>query len=195
MQSEPQFAKTAHLNFGWFATAALMIAAATIERINGRIFICKCGYVKLWNGAVNSSDGSQHIADWYSLSHIIHGFIFFGATWLIGRNWPLWVRLAVATLIESGWEILENSSFIIDRYRAATISLDYFGDSILNSMSDIGFMILGFIAASRLQMKMTIALAVAMELLALAVIRDNLTLNVVMLLHPIEAIKNWQAAL
>jgi Protein of unknown function (DUF2585) len=173
----------------------IMALTALIERINGRILICKCGYVKLWNSAINSADGSQHISDWYSLSHIIHGFLFFGLTWLIGRNWPLWLRLAIATLIESGWEVLENSSFIINRYREGTISLDYFGDSIINSMSDIGFMILGFFAASKLPNKMTISLAIAMEILALTIIRDNLTLNVVMLLWPIEAIKNWQAAL
>jgi hypothetical protein len=173
----------------------IMAITAIIERVNGRLYICKCGYVKFWEGAVNSPGNSQHIADWYSLSHIIHGFLFFGLTSLIGRRWTIAVRLGFATVIEAGWEILENSSFIINRYREGTISLDYFGDSILNSMSDIGFMIIGFVIASRLPMKMTVAAALTMECLALAVIRDNLTLNVVMLLWPIEAIKHWQAAL
>ena len=173
----------------------IMAATATIERINGRIYICKCGYVKLWEGAVHSSGNSQHIADWYSLSHIIHGFIFYGLTHLVGKNWSMATRLGLATLIECGWEILENSSFIINRYREATISLDYFGDSILNSMCDVLAMVLGFYLASRLPTRLTIVAAIAMELLALYVIRDNLTLNVVMLVHPIEAIKNWQAAL
>jgi Protein of unknown function (DUF2585) len=178
-------------------TPALLIMAATalIERINGRIYICKCGFVKLWEGAVDSPGNSQHIADWYSLSHIIHGFLFYALTKLIMRRLSMAWRLGVATLIECGWETLENSSFIINRYREGTISLDYFGDSILNSMCDVGFMILGFWLASRLPTRITIAAAIVMELLALYVIRDNLTLNVVMLLHPIEAIKNWQAAL
>jgi hypothetical protein len=168
-------------------------AAALVEWINGRIFICKCGYVKLWHGVVNSPENSQHIADWYSLSHIIHGFLFYAGCWLLFRRWPLIWRFALAIAVEAGWEMLENSSFIIERYRAATISLDYFGDSIVNSVSDIAFMALGFWIAGRAPVKWVVVAAIAMELLALAVIRDNLALNVLMLLHPIEAIKQWQA--
>ncbi len=187
---------TKQFTIGTFLPAALIMAvAALIERLNGRIYICKCGFVKLWEGAVNSPGNSQHIADWYFLSHIIHGFIFYGLTHVIGQRWSMTMRLAIATVIECGWEILENSSFIINRYREATISLDYFGDSILNSMCDVLAMIIGFYLASRLPTRLTIAAAIAMELLALYVIRDNLVLNVVMLVHPIEAIKAWQAAL
>ena len=177
-----------------FLPVVVIIAfVALTEYIQGRLLICKCGYVKLWEGVVNSADNSQHIADWYSLSHIIHGFIFFGITWLVIRKWSLANRLIASTLIEGGWELLENSSFIINRYREGTISLDYFGDSIVNSTSDIGFMIIGFFIASKLPWKITLAAAIAMELLALYVIHDNLTLNVIMLLYPIEAIRNWQA--
>jgi hypothetical protein len=177
-----------------YLSAAIIIAiVALAEFVQGRLLICKCGYVKLWEGVVNSPDNSQHIADWYSLSHIIHGFIFFGVTWVLVQKWSMANRLLAATLVEGGWELLENSSFIINRYREGTISLDYFGDSILNSTSDIAFMILGFLIASKLPWKITVAAAIAMELLALYVIRDNLTLNVIMLLYPIEAIKNWQA--
>ncbi len=175
--------------------AIIMLFAASIERFNGRLYICKCGYVKLWEGVVNGPGNSQHVVDWYSLSHIIHGFVFYAGTFLVGRNWSIAKRLTLATFLEATWEVFENSSFIIERYRAATISLDYFGDSILNSMSDICFMILGFVLASRFPAKPIIAAAIAMELFALLMIRDNLTLNVLMLVHPIEAIKTWQAAL
>jgi Protein of unknown function (DUF2585) len=177
-----------------FLSIGLVVGlVAGAEYLNGRLPFCKCGYVKLWHGVVNSSENSQHIADWYSLSHIIHGFIFFGLGWLVLRKWTLAQRLLIATLVEGAWELFENSAFIINRYREATISLDYFGDSILNSVSDIGFMILGFFIASRLPWKTTFAAAIAMELLALYVIRDNLTLNVLMLLYPLEPIKHWQA--
>ena len=172
---------------------AIVALVAALQYSQGRLLICKCGYVKLWEGVVNSADNSQHIADWYSLSHIIHGFIFFGITWQLLQKWSLANRLIAATLVEGGWELLENSSFIIDRYREGTISLDYFGDSIINSACDIGFMIIGFFIASKLPWKVTLAAAITMELLALYVIRDNLTLNVIMLLYPIAVIKNWQA--
>lgn len=177
----------------YFPVVALVAFVAIIEYAQGRLLICKCGYVKLWEGVVNSAENSQHIADWYSLSHIIHGFIFFGISYALIRKWSLANRLLAATIIEGGWELLENSAFIINRYREGTISLDYFGDSIVNSTSDIGFMIIGFFIASKLTWKITVAAAIAMELLALYVIKDNLTLNVIMLLYPLEAIKNWQA--
>lgn len=156
--------------------------------------ICACGSVKLWHGAVQSSENSQHISDWYSMSHIIHGFIFFALGRLLLKKWPLGLALCVAIFIESAWEILENSPFIIDRYREVTISYGYAGDSIVNSVFDLIWMILGFFLASRLSWKITLGVALLFEAFTAYMIRDNLALNVLMLVAPIEAVKDWQAS-
>ena len=172
---------------------AAIIVTADILQIMGRPTICTCGYVKLWHGSANDAGTSQHIFDWYTFSHIIHGFIFYLFTWMLFPQAPLAARLLLAVVVECGWELLENSNFIIDRYRIATIALGYTGDSILNSMSDILSMMCGFFLAWKLPVKTIVALAVAMELFTGFLIRDNLTLNIIMLLHPIEAIRDWQA--
>lgn len=171
----------------------LIITAATVLLFMGRELICKCGYVMLWNGVVQSANNSQHISDWYTFSHIIHGFIFYGLTRLAFPRWSLAARLAVATLVEGSWEIFENTDFVINRYREATISLDYYGDSVLNSVCDILAMVAGFFLARRLPVWVTVALAVFFELFTGYMIRDNLALNIVMLLWPLDAIKTWQA--
>ncbi|NML07296.1 DUF2585 domain-containing protein [Sphingomonas sp. G-3-2-10] len=177
-----------------YAALALAAIFAVVLILMQRPPICACGTVKLWHGVVHSSENSQHLADWYTFSHIIHGFIFYAAAhfWLKGdaRRWAF----PAAVLTEGAWEVLENSPIIINRYREATMALGYSGDSIVNSMADIGWMSFGFWLATRLSARVTIGIAIAFELMTLILIRDNLTLNVLMLVWPVEAIKVWQGA-
>ena len=180
------------------ATLALVALAVAILFAMDRPPICTCGYVELWHGVVQSDGNSQHVTDWYSPSHFTHGLIMYFVAWLLWSKWrllggrPAPFALPIAVLVEAAWEISENTPMVIDRYRAVTVSFGYTGDSVLNSMGDIGCMILGFLVASRLPWWVSLVIAIAFELLTLFVIRDNLTLNVIMLFWPIEAIRQWQ---
>ena len=177
----------------WFIIGMIVLLGAALLLSMGRVPICTCGYVKLWHGVTMSSENSQHLSDWYSLSHVIHGLLFYAGAWWLFRQWSFGDRLALATLVELAWEVLENTPWIIQRYREGTVSLDYFGDSVVNSVSDIAMMMVGFWLAARLPVAWSIGLALLLELVALVAIRDNLTLNVLMLLWPIEAVRDWQA--
>lgn len=175
-----------------FLCIAVVAVTAGILLSMGRVPWCECGYIKLWHGEAIGAENSQHIADWYSPSHIIHGFLFFAALSLLKNKFSIGFRASLATLIEAAWEIFENTSFTIDRYRETTMALGYYGDSVVNSVSDIGFMLAGFLIAARLPVWASIVMVLALELIATVAIRDNLTLNIIMLIYPSETILNWQ---
>lgn len=172
--------------------AALIVTTALALYAMGHPWICKCGTVKLWHFQVVSAENSQHLIDWYTPSHVIHGFLFYFLFWLIAPRTSFGTRLILAIAVEAGWEIIENTDYVIDRYREATVALDYYGDSVLNSVSDIAFMILGFVLAARLPVWLTVLIAVAFEVFTGIMIRDGLALNVLMLLWPSETVLQWQ---
>ncbi|MEP3278923.1 MAG: DUF2585 domain-containing protein [Stappiaceae bacterium] len=176
----------------FFAGLTLIIVTALVLLAMGRVPICTCGTIKFWTADVAGADNSQHIADWYTFSHIIHGMLFYGLLWLLIPKKPLGLRALWAIAIEAGWEILENSPLIIDRYREATIALGYTGDSVLNSVFDILWMLLGFFLAARLPVWLTVAIALFFEIFVAFMVRDNLTMNVIMLVWPLDALREWQ---
>ncbi len=181
-------------NMAFWLTLIVFLCAVIILLVMGREPWCACGHIDLW-GTINTSEGSQQLFDWYSPSHLLHGLLFFALLWLLARRLPFGWRLMIATLVEAAWEVSENTTAVIEHYRAVTISLDYFGDSVLNSLSDMLVMVLGFFLARVLPVWASVALLIGFEALTMLIIRDGLTLNIIMLLWPLDLIRDWQAAL
>ena len=171
----------------------ILVATAAILLAMGRPPICTCGTIALWEPSAASPRTSQMLADWYSPSHLVHGFLFYAGLWWVARNRPVEHRFLLALLLEVAWEVVENTPLIIDRYREATTAIGYTGDSVLNSLSDAAMMAIGFLAARKLPLWASMAIVLVLELVPLLVIRDNLTLNVWMLLAPSDAIRAWQS--
>lgn len=173
---------------------ALVLVVTTFQlRNQGRLWSCSCRNLYLWSGNVWSSDNSQHLFDPYSFTHLLHGIIFFWIlVWIIPRLSLIW-RLWLAISIEALWEVIENSDFVIQRYREETAALGYQGDTIVNSLGDILICGAGFLFAYYLGIRKSLVLFVVTEVVLLLWIRDSLLLNVVMLIHPIDGIKEWQA--
>jgi hypothetical protein len=171
---------------------AIFALAAAILFLMGRNPICTCGRIDWW-GPVGPTQ-SQMLADWYSLSHLVHGFLFYAALKWLAPHWPVEWRFVAAMAVESAWEVIENTPMVINRYREATAALGYEGDSILNSLSDVAMMAIGFLLARKLPLWASIATVLVLELIPLMIIRDNLTLNVWMLLLPTDWLREWQAA-
>jgi hypothetical protein len=159
----------------------------------GHPWICTCGYVKLWHGTVLSAENSQHLTDWYTFSHIIHGFGFYALLRLIAPRMPMGMRLALAIGLEAGWEVIENTPLVMERYRQSALAQGYFGDSVVNSVCDTLACAFGLALARLLPVWSSIMLILALELFVGYMIRDNLTLNIIQLIYPNGALSHWQA--
>jgi hypothetical protein len=178
----------------WLAIVLVLVVNAYQLRSQGRLWWCSCDYLLIWSGDPWSSDNSQHLLDPYGFTHVLHGFIFCGLLALIvPRLSPVW-QLWLAVSIEAVWEVVENSEFVIRRYREETAALGYHGDTIVNSLADIILCGIGFVLARHLGFRRTFALFVLTEVGLAIWIRDNLSLNILMLIYPIDAVKEWQAA-
>jgi hypothetical protein len=190
---------TTHMKREWRLAAigvvALLAVQAAVLYAFGQPLICACGYIKFWEGVVQSAGNSQHITDWYTFSHIIHGLLFFYIVRKLLPRLSIGSQFLIALAAEIGWEILENTPWIIDRYREQALAQGYTGDSILNSVSDTLAMIAGYIAARKLPIWAVVLVIAVLEIIVALWIRDNLTLNVINLIYPFEFIQQWQAGI
>ncbi len=176
-----------------FSVIAILAFTALVELRMGRLPVCKCGIIRPWSGDIWSNQNSQQFADPYTFTHILHGALMYALVWVIaGKRLPAGGRFVVAVFLESAWEVFENTDFIIQRYRDVTASLDYYGDSVLNSIGDICPMMTGYFLASRLPVRIAILGGLLLDLFLLFWFRDSLALNILMLIYPVEGIKNWQ---
>jgi hypothetical protein len=182
----------------WAAPIAVLVALACVAvqalilLAMGHPAICSCGYVKAWHGVVESAENSQHLFDWYTFSHVIHGFGFYLLLWLVAPRMPIAWRFVVAIGLEAGWEVIENTPLIMDRYRQTALAKGYFGDSAINSVFDTLAAAAGFVLARLLPVWLVVALTIALEVFVVSMIRDNLTLNIIQLVWPTEAVSRWQ---
>ena len=178
----------------WLAIAVVLVGTAYLLRSQGRLWWCSCNYLLVWSGDPWSSNNSQHLLDPYSFTHVLHGFLLCGLIALIASRlsavWQLWLAVSIEAL----WEVVENSEFVIRRYREETAALGYHGDTVVNSLADILLCGIGFILARHLGFRRTFALFVVTEVALALWIRDNLSLNILMLIYPVDAIREWQAA-
>jgi len=178
----------------WLGVLAIAGLQTLVIRLEGQPWWCKCGGPQLWIGAAYSEHTSQHVVDPYSISHVLHGFLFWWLLAWLAPNWSVGWRFVVALLLETGWEVLENSPWVIERYRAATAAVGYSGDSVINALGDLTSAGVGFWIARWVGWRWTLAMLIGSELLLLLTIRDNLTLNVLMLLVPLPpGLKEWQS--
>lgn len=178
--------------FGLFAVAVIAAQVVTLVAM-GHALICTCGYVELWHSPTAGPGTSQHLTDWYTFTHLVHGFLFYLLLWLVAPGAPFRITLVVALGFEAVWEIIENTPAVIERYRETALAAGYFGDSVINSLTDTLAMVLGFVMARRMPLWGAVGFVIGLELLLAVVIRDNLLLNIVQLIHPVEAISAWQA--
>lgn len=178
--------------FDGAAILLLVIAAGGLELAMGRTAAYSRGPIRIWSGDINSAENSQQLFDPYSFTHVSHGVAFYALTRLALGPQRMLLRALVATAVEAAWEVYENTDTVINRYRTATIALGYYGDSVINSVFDIVACGLGFVLAGKLPPRVTVAGVVVLEIALALIIRDNLTLNIVMLLHPVQAIRRWQ---
>lgn len=175
------------------ALLVALLVTGGLERLMGRPWTYRNGPVRAWSGDISSDQNSQQISDPYTFTHVTHGALFYGLTKLLLPSAAMPTRLLATVGAEAAWEAYENTDPVVERYRAVTISLGYYGDSVLNSLSDIVACLLGFWLTSRLPRRVTVAWVIVVEVVLAFWIRDNLTLNILMLVYPLDAIRAWQA--